>query len=693
MLLDHLNQAQQEAAKIIDGPVMVFAGAGSGKTRTLTYRIAYMIEQGREANHILAITFTNRATNEMRERLTHLVGKNASQLTISTFHALCASILRKEIRALDYSSHFIIIDDEDQLKVIKEVIEEGNFNKKTISPKRLRKEINICKCFDRFPEDPLDKKAFLAYEEKMKAENLLDFEDLLLKVRELFTRFPAILERYQRRFQYILVDEFQDTDLIQYQIIQLLAKNHRNLFVVGDDDQSIYSFRGTNYENMKLFKKEFPEMKMIILNQNYRSTQTILDGCNSLISHNKDRQAKELFSDIVGTPQDVIVHQARDGNDEVDYVIDQIQTLHKEGYDYKDFAILYRSSVVSRNFELKLISSDIKYRVFGGLSFLRRREIKDIIAYFRLMVFHDDINSFKRIINEPSRGIGKKSVEVIAEYRKTHKITLWEALNHIQEYLPGRAKAISAFQAMMDDLSALLEEKDLLYLFDELLLKSNYLSVLDDDEDKEERLANIMEFKSILFTIENNGEIASRTEKLIAAFDEAILSDDKLQSQKHSNDGITLSTVHSVKGLEFRVVFIVAYENGLFPSLYRFEETLGNMEEERRIAYVASTRAKEKLYMTCAVKRLLYGHFEANPQSMFLLEFIKKNTIALPEEKEGPQEEKPREGYKIGDFVLHNVYGEGIVVSLNEEIGKICFTKQGMIKTFDMTHPAIRKKE
>ena len=401
MLLDSLNKEQRLAASILSGPVMVFAGAGSGKTRTLTYRIANMIENNISPNNILAITFTNKATNEMRERLINLIGPQALQITIKTFHSLCAGILRKEIGVLGYSHQFAIIDDEDQLKIIGDLIKEHEFNKKIFTARSVRNRINSCKCLDMKMENPTEKRIWELYEDYMKDANLLDFEDLLLKVREIFMTYPTILERYRDKFQHILADEFQDTDLIQYQIIKLLALKHRSLFVVGDDDQAIYSFRGANYENMKSFKKDFPEYQMILLTQNYRSTQTILDGCNKLIKNNIDREAKELFSEVPGSKDDVIIHQAMDDIGEINYVIDRIHDAIKDGKEYKDIAILYRSSAVLRSFELAMIQNDLPYRVFGGISYLKRKEIKDMIAYLRLMVFKDDIQSFKRIVNEP----------------------------------------------------------------------------------------------------------------------------------------------------------------------------------------------------------------------------------------------------------------------------------------------------
>lgn len=706
---DILNKNQLEAATTFDGPVMVFAGAGSGKTRTLTYRVANMINKGISPYNILAITFTNKATNEMKERLYDVVGVKIKYATISTFHALCAKILRQDIEPLGYKKNFEIIDEEDQLKIIADALEQLNIDKKKFTPRQMRKMINFNKCFCTKPSSPIEQKIFNKYEELMKEMSLLDFEDLLIKTYELFSQNVDILEKYRSRFQYILVDEFQDTNLIQYRIVRLLALNHRNLFVVGDDDQSIYSFRGTNYENMQLFKKDFPEHKIIILDQNYRSTQTILDGSNRLISNNVDRQGKLLFSEIKGEETDVVVQSLNDEKDEVDYVISKIKEGVKyNNKQYSDFAILYRSSVISRNFELGMINNNIPYRIFGGISYLRRKEIKDIIAYLKLIIDNDDIMSFKRIVNEPSRGLGLKTIQDLLALAKTYSLTIFDAIEAFKSISASKYKALKTFKDMILDFGKKLDTLTLSELFEEILLQTDYVSIYEGDENEEERKENLLEFKSILLQIENDGEIASNREKLIYAFDEAILSDDKLQNQRQSNEGVTLSTIHSVKGLEFDTVFVVAFENSIFPSFL----VLGNseeLEEERRIAYVAVTRAKNKLYLTTAKKRLLYGNKSSNRPSQFLLEFSGANKfeprktinddeygirqVAFEQPNEKVQEERTNKHFKVGDFIIHKVYGEGIVVSLDDETtGKICFTSRGEIKTFDLTHPSISRK-
>ena len=702
-----LNKNQIEAATTHEGPVMVFAGAGSGKTRTLTYRVASMIESGISPYNILAITFTNKATNEMKSRLYDVVGGKVKYATISTFHSLCARILRQDIEAIGYKKDFEIIDEDDQVEIIKDALEIANIDKKKFTPKQMRKMINYHKCFNLKPSSPIEQLVYNTYEQLMKELSKLDFEDLLIKTYELFRNHLDILEKYRSKFQYILVDEFQDTNLIQYKIVKLLALHHRNIFVVGDDDQSIYSFRGTNYENMQLFKKDFPEHKIIILDQNYRSTQTILDGSNRLISNNKDRHGKQLYSEIKGNESDVVVNNSQDERDEVDYVVARIKEgIRYYNKKYSDFAILYRSSVISRNFELGMISNNIPYRIFGGISYLRRKEIKDMIAYFKYIINTDDVLSFKRIVNEPARGLGLKTIQDLLAVSKTYSLSIFDAIEAFKSISKSKYNVLLNFKNMIIDFQTKLETLSLTELFEEILLTTDYLSIYEDDENFEDRKENLLEFKSILHALENDGEISSNKDKLIYAFDEAILSDDKLQNQKQSNDGVTLSTVHSVKGLEFDTVFVVAFENGIFPSFMSLEDD-SDGEEERRIAYVAVTRAKNKLYLSTAKKRMLYGTTSRNTPSKFLLEFSGSNKnkrryqldddynirqVTPVEIKEVNENNETDVNYKVGDFIIHKVYGEGIIVSVEDTIGKICFTARGEIKTFDLTHPSIRKK-
>lgn len=706
-MLSNLNDKQREAVIAVNGPVMVFAGAGSGKTRTLTYRVAYMIgEKKINPFHILAITFTNKATNEMRARLESLVGPGSKDVTISTIHSLCARILRREIRYLGYTSNFSIVDEEDQLKIITELLESENINKKAYTPKHMQKVINYSKCFSTKPKIPLENTFLLKYDEKMKHYNLLDFEDLLLKVKELFEQFPNILEKYQNIYQYILVDEFQDTNLVQYMIIKLLASKYRNIFVVGDDDQSIYSFRGTNYENMNLFKKEFSEKQIFHLTQNYRSTQSILSGSNKLIHHNKNREEKELFSNISGTKQDVSIYQAYNEKYEVEYVVEQIQRLKNLDYQYHEIAILYRSSVLSRNFELALLQVGIPYRIYGGISYLRRKEIKNVLAYLRLIVDHNDYYSFKRIINIPIRNLGETTVLKLEDFQKEEQISLFDAIDRSHETLTkSKSEALKEFKEMILEFSNMLEENSLLELFEALMKRIEYKEFLIHEEDNaEDRIENLEEFKSVLLGLEMEDNRLNNREKLNQLFDDATLADELGKAKTESPSGVLLSTIHSVKGLEFSCVFVVGMEEGIFPNTYRFESE-DEIEEERRIAYVAVTRAKKKLFLTSTKSRMIYGRFTKNQVSRFLIEFsegnqkqeecaFKKTDVETYKPTEQFRNANTKENnYHIGDKVLHSKYGEGVILSIEGDVGQIVFTAKGIITKIMLTHQTLSKKE
>lgn len=692
-MLNSLNKEQQHAASTIDGPVIVFAGAGSGKTRALTHRIAYMVEEKKIAPyHILAITFTNKATNEMKIRLAALIKDNYTQVHISTFHSLCAKLLRREIHHLGFTNRFNIIDEDDQLKVINEVYEEANIDKKKFVPRKMQKKINFLKSHDSRSDFEVENLILDAYNQKLKLHDLLDFEDLLIKVRELFAKFPEILKKYQDIYRYILVDEFQDTNAIQYDIVRVLSEKSGNIFVVGDDDQSIYSFRGTNYKNLQRIMDDFKPHVLVKLTENYRSSQSILNGCNHLIAHNQFRQEKKLHSSRKGQESDVSFYQAYNERDETAFVINHIKELRKD-YALSDFAVLYRSSVLLRNFELALIEEKIPYRIYGGISYLRRREIKDVIAYLRFIINPEDLFSFKRIINTPSRGIGLQSVAKIEEYVKLNKSSLSDAIDNSHEYLqPSRSDALLSFIEMIRKLRDILEETNLVDFFDILMQETNYIKHLEDEGDSEDRIENLTEFKSILLKLEDDGQIASRADKLQSAFDDAILSEEN-QDANRNEQAITLTTIHSAKGLEFSVVFVVGMEENIFPNNARVSNA-EELEEERRIAYVACTRAKEKLFLTHSSDRLLYGRYNKNQISRFLKEF--SEGYAKAPKKSSKKTESTTEqniAYKVGDKVIHKIYGEGIIISKQGDTGQICFTNQGAIKKFDLTHQAISKKD
>lgn len=731
-MLEGLNVNQSNAAMAVNGPVIVFAGAGSGKTRTLTYRILHMIVNCHiDPYNILAITFTNKATNVMKERLGAYKDVNVKALTINTFHSLCAMILRREIEYLGYNRDFNIVDEEEQLKVIAEVVKEAGLEKK--QEKHYQKIINYNKCFMTKPREQIELDIYQKYEEKMRELNMLDFEDLLLKVYELFQEFPEVLFKYQEKYKYILVDEFQDTNLVQYKIIRLLAIKHRNIFVVGDDDQSIYSFRGTNYENIRLFKEDFFEYQMFTLNENYRSTQTILDYANRLISFNHDREPKEMITSIPGHMDDVITYQAKKESDEVNFVVEKIEALKSSTVNYSDFAVLYRSSVLLRNLEIALIRHQIPYKVFGGISYLRRKEVKDILAYFKLMLNPNDTLAFKRVVNTPSRGIGLSTIEKIDSIHKKYRMDYFQAIDSSKSILPNnKFKVLCDFKDMIIKYRKRIETDNLLDIFDDLINEIEYQKYIKEEyeeSDAEDRFANIIEFKSILYTLETTNPDEDKVEKLKAAFDDAVLSDDHLQNQKENKYGVTVSTIHSVKGLEFDTVFIIGMEEEIFPNTNRLM-TEAELEEERRIAYVAITRAKNRLFMSVAKQRLLYGHIFYNEPSRFLLEAIgakdlssfddttveteyekkylnyrnnkynnrnnyyqKQQNNLIDAKKETKSEEENNScDFKISDTVIHTKFGEGIILGIENGIGNIFFKKEKATKKILLNHPSISKK-
>lgn len=694
-MLNLLNDKQKEAVLRTEGPVIIYAGAGSGKTRTLTYRIAYMIEyMNIPPFNILAITFTNKATNEMKFRLSEMLGNKLKELTISTFHSFCVRILRKEIKKLGYENNFFILDDEDQLKIINEIYKEENYNKSFIAPKQMQNKLNYYKCHDIKADTEMEISILRSYERKTKEYNSLDFQDLLIKTRELFAHFPRVLEKYQEKYKYILIDEFQDTDNIQYDIIKMLANKYKNIFVVGDDDQSIYSFRGTNFKNMHFFKKDFEGCFTVYLTQNYRSTQTILDGANKLISHNENREAKELFSNIEGSKYDVTIFQAYNEKEEVDYVLDEISTLKNKGYKHKNIAILYRNSSILRNYELGMIQRKLPYKIYGGISYLRRMEIKDAIAYLKLLVDDNDFFSLKRIINVPVRNIGLTSVYKLELIKREKGYNLFNLIENSLEVLTeAKYKSLLELKKIIVKYKSKLEQDSLVNIFSNYLTEIGYYDFLKGIDDNIDRVDNLNEFKSILYTMDEEDLDLNNKEKLLRFFDEATLSDNI--TRKTNNNGILLSTIHSVKGLEFDVVFLVAMEEGIFPNPYRFV-TEEEIEEERRVAYVAVTRAKQKLFLTNSKTRLLYGNTKRNSVSRFLLEFTGENNNSktstfLEAEPHKFFDEREELVLQSGDKVLNLKYGEGTVLKIEKDIAQIVFPKSGVITKFLIDSKFLKK--
>jgi DNA helicase-2/ATP-dependent DNA helicase PcrA len=719
-LLDNLNEKQREAVLVTEGPVMAIAGAGSGKTSVLTKRIAYLIfEKKINPLNILAITFTNKAAKEMKERVYNEIKIGTRNMWISTFHAMCAKILREHIDLLGYDKNFQILDDDDTLQIIKTIMKNNNMDTKLYNPKIVRNYVYKVK-FDESLleelEEPLNgliDAIYHKYVVYLKDSNLVDFDDLLLLTIKLLKEHKHIKEYYHSLFQYILVDEFQDTNNIQYQLIKLLVNENRNLFIVGDEDQSIYAFRGANIENINKFKKEFKDYHLILLEQNYRSTNNILQAANSVISNNKSRIVKNLFS-TKGNGEKITHYKAVTARDEVEYVAMKILAMKRMGYDYNDFAILYRANSTSRQFEDVLLQKQIPYRIFGNTSFFKRKEIKDFTAYLRFILNPDDAFSFLRVIAVPRRGIGPTTIEKITEYAADNGLCFSDALRLAPSYLgKSAANKIIDFMKMIDIFREKLDELPLNEFFDYVLKNSGYLSALKGDDKADVRYENLLEFQTILGENNEIYEDLSKIEMLTF-----ILEDIALKSEENKEDvidGVTLMTLHAAKGLEFKVIFIVALEMGMFPLARSFDDPF-ELEEERRLMYVGITRAKEKLFLTNADVRQTYGETMRNMDSKFLQEipeeYIEKEGYSIvvnksknvndvyrkPEMKKQmiTQRKKALDSYNKndlnkGDKVTHSKFGDGVVVTVAGDNCMIAFSHPHGIKKLLKDHPAIKK--
>lgn len=711
-----LNQEQLLALKETEGVVLVTAGAGSGKTKLLTHRIAYLIEElGENPYNILAITFTNKAAGEMRERVASMVD-GADRIWISTFHSMCAKILRMEIENLSpFTKDFTIYSESDSEKVLKEI-----FNEYGVSDDKIKKAVSYhlsnwkngsqsLEEYLTYHKDEFDMKRIgqyiMAYQDKLKKNNALDFDDLLLKTVEIFKKYPEILEKYAYRFKYILVDEFQDTNLVQYNLIKMLAHIHGNLFVVGDEDQCIYSWRGANFQNIFNIKKDFNDVKIFKLERNYRSTKEIISVANNVIKNNKSRLDKNMWTENAGGEKPVIF-EAFDERDEASFVARNIARLVDEGYDYKDFAVLMRMNALSRSFEEAFLSYNIPHRVFGGFKFYERVEIKNLISYLRLFINPKDDVSFNRIINFPKRGIGDGTIAKLQalDYNKSLlenaiSTELKESVLYkkFEPFIVGYENSLKVSQ---ENLSKFVENA-----LNSFKIREAYNPKDDDDLD---RLLNIDQFVSSVKEFE-----ALNPDATLGDFLESItLSSDV--DEIGSSGAVTIATVHAVKGLEFRCVFVVGLEEGIFPISRAFDNP-SDMEEERRLMYVALTRAEEKLFITHCVKRYMYGESQYQSNSRFLRELgIVENTgyqrrfgysneyktydsdsinvdrfndFSSPvkgfnKEVFFKKEEKPRKDvsiYKVGQSVEHPRYGIGEIVEISSDslVGDIIFEDFG----------------
>ncbi len=638
--LQTLNPMQKKAVLKTDGPILILAGAGSGKTRVLTHRIAYLIDAlNVNAFNILALTFTNKAAKEMKQRVCEIT-QSGSDVWVSTFHSTCVRILRRDIQNLGYTNQFTIYDADDSEKLIKEILKTLQLDEKMFSPKSVMAEIGKQKDNLITPDVFLETadnfrlkkiaEIYKIYQSRLKANNSLDFDDLIFKTVELFSKNADILDKYQQRFKYIMVDEYQDTNTSQYKLIKLLSSKHKNICVVGDDDQSIYGWRGANIRNILDFEKDFKNAEVIKLEQNYRSTKVILNAANMVIKNNFGRKSKSLWTENIDG--DKIICRCLDSDlEEAKFISEKINEKVKSNTaNYGDFAVLYRNNALSRVIEERLVLSSIPYRLFGAQNFYSRKEIKDILAYLKVIYNpHDDI-AIKRIINVPKRGIGDSSIEKVNAYAEKNSISFMEALSQANEIseLKSRSKKLFSFYSLIKDLSELSEEISVSQLLNAVLDKTNYISEFAEESksDISGRIDNIQELINKAVEYEQNNEDAS-----LSGFLEEISLVADIDNLNNDENRVVLMTLHSSKGLEFDYVFMAGFEEGIFPSFRSILEGEPNiMEEERRLCYVGITRAKKQLYISYAKTRLQHGKYVYNTASRFLKE-IPKDYLDLSE--------------------------------------------------------------
>ncbi len=706
-IYDTLNEQQREAVFCTEGPLLLLAGAGSGKTRVLTHRIAYLIdEMGVNPYNIMAITFTNKAAQEMRERVDALVGFGSEHIWVSTFHSACVRILRQYIDLIGYDRHFTIYDTDDQKTVIRDVMKRLNIDKKQFPERSVLGAISKAKdelitpseyemqSRGKFREGQVAK-IYTEYQKQLKANNALDFDDLLVKTVELFQFHPEVLEIFQNRLRYIMVDEYQDTNTVQFTFVSMLAKKHRNLCVVGDDDQSIYKFRGANIYNILNFENIFKEATVIKLEQNYRSTQNILNAANEVIRNNKGRKAKRLWTENeVG--DEIDFHQYETEYEEADRVVAEIDRKNRDGVSYKDMAILYRTNAQSRVLEEKFLLRNIPYKIVGGINFYSRKEVKDILAYLKVIDNGYDDLAVRRIINVPKRGIGATSINKVADYAFEHEISFMDACieAHNIPTLKSASKKVLDFAEQIQRFRRIAQTGTLVELFEAVTKETGYLVdlQLDDSEEAKARLENIDELLNKITEYELSAENPTLGELLEEI---ALVAD--VDSLDSSDERVVLMTLHSAKGLEFPYVFLVGMEDGIFPSyMTLMSDDKDDIEEERRLCYVGITRAKQKLYISAAKHRMMHGRMQFNKVSRFIDEIpeellkvepgvnlkTKDPAKALFSTNRGMGTRKSyyqqsaarsREftvnssasvDYAVGDTVSHVKFGRGVVVEL-----------------------------
>ena len=700
-----LNPEQQQAVLHTEGPLLILAGAGSGKTKVLTYRIAHLIESGVEPYYILAITFTNKAAREMRERV-HSISSRGADCWVSTFHSTCIRILRQQFDNVDcsYNSRFSIFDTDDSERLIKDCIHELDLSEKYYPVRLLANVISSQKNELITPDNFSNQHGgdfkmnnyadvYQLYQKKMLNNNALDFDDIIFRTVELFESYPEVLEKYQKRFRYIMVDEYQDTNNAQYRLVSLLAGRPQNLCVVGDDDQSIYAWRGANIQNILNFERDFPRARTIKLEQNYRSTQTILNAANDVIKGNPIRNPKDLWTEN-GEGEKIKIYKGSNEYEEAEFVASTIKEALENGSRYSDFGVLYRSNAQSRTIEDRFVMEGIPYRLYGGVRFYERMEIRDILSYLKAVNNPFDDLSWARIINVPKRGIGRKTLELVTDYATQMNLSVSVAIEDITD-IPGiSAKAtisLTKFYSLMEDFSSYALNNSVTALLQKILDDTGYLlSLADGTPEAEGRIANVQELVAKAFEFE-----ASKSEdqdRSLSAFLEEVALVADIDNYDEGSDTVSLMTLHSAKGLEFPKVFIIGFEENIFPS-YRSatSEDIEDLEEERRLCYVGITRAKEMLYLTWAARRMQYGRELNNSISRFLKEITRDNYEHVnttgtairkthtpisprqqpiekrinPYRQEIPSPKDKPLNFNVGDRVRQMKYGSGIITAIN----------------------------
>ena len=739
MDLSQLNMPQREAVECTEGPLLILAGAGSGKTRVLTTRIAYLIYEKKVAPwNILAITFTNKAAQEMRQRIVALVGQDGEKVWASTFHSACVRILRSEINYIGYDSNFVIYDDADQQTLIKMILRELNLDEKKFPPRGVAARISAHKNELRTPQqayfaaesDFLEEQhaeIYRIYQERLQSNNALDFDDIIMLTVQLFTEHSDVLERYQERFRYILVDEYQDTNMAQYVLVKLLASRYQNLCVVGDDDQSIYQWRGADIRNILSFEEDYPAARVVKLEENYRSTQCILDAAYHVVCHNADRKDKRLWTEKKEGSL-LACYTGYTEREEALFIVQQVRAGLQDGRKFSDFAILCRATAQFRVLEETLIKEMIPYRIFGGLKFYGRKEIKDIMAYLRIIVNPADVISAERALATPRRGVGDTSWAKLVQFAQEQQLTISDAMLRAEESTVGKKYALimAQFGRLLETFRLLSQTMSVTELTKTILEESGYLQSLEIEKtvEAESRLENLKEFLSITTAFDSREDTEELTLSAFLA-EVALFSD--LDQMDDEEDSVTIMTMHGAKGLEFPVVFITGMEEGVFPHNRAIHAmSPDEMEEERRLCYVALTRAKEQVFLTRAGERMLYGRTNYNPVSRFLREIPSELLLdmnqAMAKQRSGERSElssgasqaslrkgdgvflqtkrsdesKPQCDYQMNDTIEHKKWGRGVIVGISgsgEELSvRVIFPEIGMKDLF-VKYAPIKKVE